>query len=143
MSELSKALGNAGAPHRITHDGKTYSFYLVDQVRKNAIEKRFYQQAREAVYVDREHMTPDQYVAELRVVRERYEAGEYAYFGERGARLLQTPKGALALLEIITGETEEALVPLLTARREEVNELLKSVLSESFGDHKPPVKVDG
>jgi hypothetical protein len=144
MSELSMALGNEGEPHRINHGGKTYRFWLVDQVRKNAIEKRFYQQAREGVYVDREHLDPEQYVAELRRVRESYEAGEYAYFGERGSKLLQTPKGALVLLEVITGETEEALIPLLTARATEVNELLKSVLAESFGSHNVPVvKVDG
>lgn len=132
MSELSKALGTAGAPHQIAHDGTTYPFHLLDQKRKNALEKRLYQQAREAVYVDREHMTSEQYVERLDRVREAYEAGEYAFFGARAQKAIQSPKGALLLLEIITDRTEDELLPLLTGRPEEVNLLLRTVLDESF-----------
>jgi hypothetical protein len=144
MSELSQALGNAGEPHRIEHDGKTYRFFLLDQPRKNALEKRLYQQAREAVYIDRDHMTSEQYVERLDGVREAYEAGEYGFFGKRAGKVLQTPKGALMLLEVITGESEDLLIPLLAARPEEVNALLKSVMTESFGAQKAAaVKVNG
>lgn len=137
MSELSTLLGNAAEPHRIVHEGKAFSFHLIDQPRKSAIEKRLYQQAREAVYADRDHMTPEQYVERLDRVREAYEAGEYSFYGERAQKFIQTPKGALALLEVITGESEDALVPLLVARGQEVNSLLKTVMAESFGRRKP------
>lgn len=136
MSELSKVLGTAGAPHQITHEGRTYVFHLLDQARKNALEKRLYQNAREAVYVDREMMSSAEYVERLEKVRELYELGAYGIFGERGAKILQTPKGAILLLETITGETEDDLFPLLTTRAEEVNVLLKTVLNESFS--RPP-----
>ncbi|HEY1191122.1 MAG TPA: hypothetical protein VGE74_26040 [Gemmata sp.] len=132
MSELSAALGTAGPPHQIAHEGRTYSFHLLDAARKNLFEKRLYQRAREAVYVDREHMTPEQYVARLDAVREAYEANEYAFTGARTQKVLQTPKGAMMLIELITGETEEALTPLLMARGPEVNVLVKTVMEESF-----------
>lgn len=125
-------LGNAGEPHRIAHEGKVYTFHLLDQTRRNAVEKRFYQQAREGVYVDREHMSSEEYLKRLDRIREEYESGAYAFFGEKGAKLLQTPKGALLLLCVITGEEEADLLPLLAARKEEVNTLLKTVMEESF-----------
>jgi hypothetical protein len=144
VSELSKALGNSGEPHCIAHEGKVFRFALLDQVRKNALEKRMYQNAREAVYVDREHMEGAQYVERLDGVREAYENGEYAFFGRRASKVLQTPKGALMLLEVITGASEDELVPLLANRAEEVNSLLKTVMEESFGARKAAaVKVDG
>ncbi len=132
MSELSKVLGNAAPPHQIAHEGRTYGFWLLDQARKVAFEKRLYQQAREAVYADREHMTSDEYVKRLEVVREQYEMGEFAFMGDRAMKLLTKPKGALLLLEVLTGETEEDLVPLLLARPEEVNAVVATVMAESL-----------
>jgi hypothetical protein len=143
MSELSKALGNVAPPHQITHDGKAYSFYLLDQTRKNALEKRLYQNAREAVYIDREHMSSDEYLKRLDAVREAYELGEYGFFGERGSKVIQTARGLILLLETITGESEDAVLSLLTARPEEVNTLLKTVMSESFKGVKPTGSANG
>lgn len=143
MSELSKALGTAGVPHQITHEDRTYTFHLLCQVRKNALEKRLYQNAREAVYVDRDHMTSEQYVERLDRVREAYEAGEYSFFGARAAKVLQSPAGVLLLLEIITGESQDDLVPLLTARPEEVNTLVKTVMDESFKQVKKKAAPNG
>lgn len=136
MSELSAALGTAGPPHQIAHDGRTYSFRLIDAAVKNAIEKLLYQRAREAVYVDRDHMTEAQYVERLDKVREAYEGNEYAFTGERCQKALKTPKGVLMLLEAVTGETEEALTRLLMERGPEVNVVLRTVLEESFGKPK-------
>lgn len=133
MSELSAALGTAGPPHQITHDNKTYSFRLLDAAVKNRIEKLLYQRAREAVYVDRDHMSDEQYVTRLDKVREAYEANEYAFTGPRTQKVLQTPKGAMLLLEAITGESEEDLTRLMIARGPEVNLLVKTVMEESFG----------
>ncbi|VTR93206.1 unnamed protein product [Gemmata massiliana] len=132
MSELSKALGATGPEHQIVHEGRAYTFHLLDQTRKNALEKRLYQQAREAVYVDRDHMTEDQYLARLDRVREAYERNEYAFFGARCTEILQTPKGALMLLEVITSESEDDLTPVLSERGPEVNAVLKTVMDESF-----------
>ena len=132
MSELSKALGNTAPPHQITHEGKTYSFFLVDQIRKNALEKRLYQNAREAVYADREYMNSEEYLKRLDAVREAYELGQYGFFGERGGKILQTPRGMLMLLEVLTGENEDAVIELMTARPEEVNTVIRTIMSESF-----------
>ncbi len=143
MSELSKALGNAAPPHQIVHEGRTYSFALLDQVRKNALEKRFYQDAREAVYVDRDHMSGDQYVERLDKVREAYQLGEYGFFGERGGKILQTARGMLLLLQTLTGEGEDAVVALLTARPEEVNSVVRTVMAESFKGAKPAAAPNG
>lgn len=143
MSELSKALGAAGKPHQIVHEGRTFTFHLLDQVRKNSIEKRLYQNAREAVYVDRDFMTSEQYVERLDKVREAYEAGEYGFFGERAQKVLQGPNGVLMLLETITDETQEDLIPLMAARSEEVNAVVKTVLNESFKQVKPKAVPNG
>ncbi len=132
MSELSKVLGNAAPPHQIAHGGKTYSFWLLDQPRRVAFEKRLYQTAREAVYADREHMTSEEYVGRLEKVREQYEMGEFAFMGERAMRLLKTPKGAMLLLEVLTGESESDLMNLLVARPEEVNAVVATVMAESL-----------
>lgn len=143
MSELSKALGNAAPPHQVVHDGRTYSFALLDQIHKNAIEKRLYQNAREAVYVDREHMDSEQYVLRLDKIRDAYELGEYGFFGERGGKILQTARGLVLLLETLTGEREDAILTLLAARPEEVNAVIKSVMAESFKGVKPAVAPNG
>lgn len=132
MSELSAALGNAAPPHQILHEGVVYSFYLLDGARKSEFEKRLYQRAREGVYIDRDHMSEDQYLKRLDWVRKRYEDGDYAMTGERGQEVLQTPSGGILLLEIISGETEDSLTPLFLARGPEVQTLLKTVMEESF-----------
>lgn len=132
MSELSAALGNSGPPHEIVHEGRTYQFFLLDAGRKNLIEKRLYQRAREAVYADRDHMSEEQYLARLDKVRESYEANEYAFTGARTQQILQTPKGVTFLLEVITGLPEDDLTPLLLARGPEVTTVLKTVIDESF-----------
>ena len=140
MSELSAALGAAAPPHQIAHEGRVYLFHLLTAARKNALEKRLYQRAREAVYVDRDHMSEGQYIARLDDVRDAYENNEYAFTGPRTQKVLQTPKGAMMLLEVVTDETEEDLTPLLIARGPEVNALLKTVMEESF--RKPRSKPD-
>lgn len=132
MSELSKLLGTAAPPHQINHEGRVFTFHLLDQPRKSALEKRLYQQAREAVYVDRDHMTSEEYLLRLDKVREAYEANEYSWYGPRSQKSLSTAKGAMMLLETITGETEDDLTPLLLARAEEVKTLITTVLNESF-----------
>lgn len=132
MSELSAALGNAAPPHQILHEGRAYSFYLLDGGRRSEFEKRLYQRAREGVYTDRDHMSEDQYLKRLDAVREQYENNEYAMTGERGQKALQTPSGAMLLLEIITGESQADLTPLLLMRGPEVTTLIKTVMDESF-----------
>lgn len=139
MSELSQLLGTAAPPHQIVHEGRTYTFHLVDQKRKSALEKRFYENAREGVYVDRAHMSEEMYVKRLDAVRENYELNKYAIFGEIGSKILQTTGGAMRLLEVITGETEDDLIPLLTERSAEVNALVKTVMNESFKKGKAKV----
>lgn len=141
MSELSAALGSAGPPHEIVHEGRTYRFFLLDADRKNLLEKRLYQRARQSVYVDRDHLTDEQYLAALDRVRDRYENNEYAFTGVRTQKILQTPEGALLLLEVVTGETAADLTPLLVARRPEVETVLKTVMEESF--KKPRKVADG
>lgn len=136
MSELSAALGTAGPPHQIVHEGRAYTFSLVTQKVKNGVEKRLYQNARDAVYADRDHITSEQYMAALSAVRDRYEANEYKFTGDRAQKVLQTPDGALMLLELLTGETQETLMPLLIARPEEVKVLVKTIMEESF--KRPP-----
>jgi hypothetical protein len=137
VSELSRLLGTAGPPHQLNHEGRVFTFHLLTQDRKNAFEKRLYQTAREGVYVDREHMTSDEYLKRLDEVRERYELGEYGLFGRRGAKVLETPAGAMLLLEILTGESQDDLAPLLAARAEEVKVLVKTVMTESFRKVRP------
>lgn len=139
MSELSKLLGTSSPPHQIAHDGRTYTFHLLTATRRNALEKRFYQNAREAVYVDREFMSEKMYMDRLDGVRKDYELNKYGFFGEIGAEILKTPAGALRLLEVITDETEDDLMPLLTARAAEVNALVKTVMNESFKQVKPKI----
>lgn len=132
MSELSAALGTAGAPHQITHEGKTYSFRLIDQGCKDRLQKHLWQRAREAVYADRDHMTEQQYIERLKEVAQRWEDNEYAFTGERAQRQLKTPSGMMLLLTMISGETEESLAPLFLARGPEVHLLLNAVMEESF-----------
>lgn len=136
MSELSKALGTAGEPHRIVHEGKTYPFHLLCQKRKDAIEKRLYQIARQMVYEEKDLLKEDEYQAELVRVREAYQNREFSFFAPRAAKMLVQPEGALALLEVVTGESRESVVALMTARKDEVAQLLKTVMDESFPDVK-------
>ncbi len=133
MSELSAALGTAGPPHQIVHEGRTYSFRLIDAGCKNAIEKLLDRRAREAVYVDRDWMTEDQYIARLKEVAEAYGNYEYAFTSDRTQKVLQTTQGVMLLLETITGESEDDLTRLMMARGPEVNLLIKTVMEESFG----------
>lgn len=143
MSELSRLLGTAAPPHQICHEGRVFTFGLIDQARKSEFEKRLYQQAREGVYVDREHMTSEEYLRRLDGVRKAYELGEYGVLGSIGQEVLGRPKGSMLLLQIITGESEDDLLPLLQARGEEVNQLVKVVLDESFRRVRPKSEKSG
>ena len=77
-------------------------------------------------------MSEEQYLKRLDAVSEKYQLGEYAFTGEYAQKVLKTSKGGMLLLELITGETEDALAPLLIARGPEVNALLRTVMEESF-----------
>lgn len=133
MSELSQLLGAAGEPHAIEHAGKAFRFHPLDQKRKNALEKKLYQNARKLVVAEREDLTSDEYVKRLQMLADAYEAGEFGFAAERAQKVLQTPRGVMLLLEAITDEPEESLLPLIAARGAEVNSVLKVVLAESFG----------
>lgn len=131
MSDLSAVLGNAGAPHQITHGDRTYTFSFITQRVKSAIEKRLYARAREQVYLDGGLLTPDERAAELEKARAKYERNGFSFYSEAFVQSLDTPKGCLLLLEVLTGETEEDVMTLLANRPEEVKSVLRVVVQES------------
>lgn len=132
MTDLPKLLGNAGEPHAITHNGKTFKFRLIDQKAKDAVAKRLYQQARDAVYADKDRLTPDEYAAVLDRVYDRYSRGEFGFLTERTLGILKTPAGVLLLLSVLSGESDEDLAKLLDERGAEAQAVIKTILAESF-----------
>jgi hypothetical protein len=137
MSELSQLLGDAAEPHKIEHDGKVFAFRLLTGKRRNELEKRLYQNARQLAFAEREDMTSEEYATRLQLLADAYEAGEFGFTGTRGQKVMQTQRGVMLLLEVITGETEDSLLALIAARGAEVNAVLKAVMTESI----PGLKV--
>jgi hypothetical protein len=134
MSDLSRSLGNSGGTHDIVHNDKVFKFRLVDQEAKSVLEKRMYKKARDAVVMDREVTSPAEFMERLDKLGERYQEGEFAFEGERGQKLLQTPAGILMFLSVLCGESENELINLLSSKSAEVQAVLKVILHESYPD---------
>lgn len=142
MSVLSQALGDAGTPHAITHDGVPYEFVPYGQGMKDAFEKELYRRYREAVprWLDTVGVPAGQREAaaeaKFKELERQFMAGGFVIESEAGAAFLGRAEGRAFLLQQIVrrppGCPEDAYVAFLKAREAEVAALIDQVMRESL-----------
>lgn len=138
MSELSKALGDTAPKHTIEANGKTYEVGLITQAVKVGYEKRLYQHAKDAVTALRRDMDSEEYVGMLTKLTDAYEEGQFALEGQRGMKAIQSAKGSLILVSLLTGADEIEVMNAVSAKPQEFATVIDTVIKESF----PGAKVE-
>lgn len=132
MSELSQALGNAGAKHRLDNRGKVYEFSLVTQKLKDAFQKRYFEHEKRALAEMRDLYPAPDYLAEVKGLHDRYKRGELNLLSRDGMAWVQTEAGAMTLVSLLAGCDENEALGLVADRGEEVQSLIRLIFFESF-----------
>lgn len=132
MGVTSEILGNAGAPYRLEFDGRTYNVRLIDQVVKDGWEKRFFERDAKKLEILRPVIGEEEYQSRKHGMEADLMEGGYELLSPEGLKFAQTIPGVQLLLSLLVGCTQDELVPLVAAKKEEVLDLLSRVLRESF-----------
>lgn len=134
MSELSKILGNAGAPLEVEANGKTYRIGKIDQESKTAYENALYTKAKAGIAELRDVMDKADYLDMLKELTAKRLKGEFALQGEQGKAVLVSPNGAgaILMLSILMGCNEMEVVQAMAVKEEELTDAFQIALRESF-----------
>lgn len=130
-------LGNSGPGHVIEHDGVAYRIGLIDQKAKAEFEESLFRRAVKAAEILARCKPAGWLEKTLAECNDAFMAGEFGLLTERGLKVLQTPGGVQLLLSILTGRDVVELVPVITAKKDQVKALIHLVIRESF----PGVKI--
>lgn len=137
MASVNHALGAAGEPPFIEHDGKTYRFQRLTQRAQGRFEEWAKREQWKAI------SSAPNYQAAASALGDRIAAGEFDWgeAGLIGLLIAKTGKGILGLLHILATEldpkvTEDEVKALIIARPDETFRVLKEVYPEVF-DAKP------
>lgn len=130
MSELSRSVG--GPPFVLNVQGKSYGIGLITQDVKAAYEKELFRKAREAVAALRQDLPAEVYKEMMLELAETFEQGKFAMEGERGQKMLGTPRGSLLVLSLLMGTDEAEVARVLMADEPQVMSVFQAVLRESF-----------
>lgn len=133
MSERAAMVGDAGSPHRIVHNGKTYTVKrVVTEEVMDAVEMKLYDRAKQALYGQRDMMPEATYERKLDELRALFVKGEYAFESDATAMFLKTKPGVLLLLECMMDASTADILVLMAERGVELHGVLKDVLALSF-----------
>lgn len=142
MSERADLHGKSGPGHVIEHNGKTYTLpHAFDVNDLLAFEDKLYQRANKTLSAQRDAMLPDDYRAELKAIREKYEAGGFGFESPETEAVLKTTRGALLFLNHILNVPDEELFDLLAHKSAELMEAVEAITRATFPD--PPKQQGG
>jgi hypothetical protein len=139
MSMLSADAGNAAPGHRISHGGIDYEFRHFGAVELARYERERYRAERDKLRELKDDYTPEQYVERLDALRERFERHEFDFLADMAA--LELPGGVpgksihenvLLVMRVMNGRTDEENWRLLLAQPEEVGQIMRLVIEDSF-----------
>lgn len=135
MSERMDLHGKNAPPHVIEHGGRRYVIpHALDVGDLLAIEQELYQRAIGSLALQKSAMDPEDYRAELKALREKYDAGEFGFEQEGTQAVLKTRKGAMLFLAHVLKASEAELIPLLMDKGDELLSVLESVTKATFPD---------
>lgn len=132
MGVTSEILGNAGVPHQIEHNGKTYTLSLIDQRVQGAFEKRLFEKAKTAEIAFGDCVTPEQLDARLNKLRDSYLAGDFSMISPRGLTFMKSMAGIVFMASLLIGCDEREVMGLMLAKTDELKRLIRLIISESF-----------
>lgn len=122
-------LNNPRALQSIRHEGRTYTFRLLDQDGMTEWEAWLIGRARRAICAIYQGEEQARHLADLH--REAM-AGVYDFTGELSRQALATPGGCFQLASILCDCDRSQVLALVMARREECLALLHLALAQSF-----------
>ena len=144
MGVDSSAVGNFAAPHKIEHEGVTYTISLIDQNAKAEWERRLFARAVQVADIIATSKGEAWKEGKLVELNDEFMGGEFALLGEKSLKLLQTPGGIQLIMSILTGRDILELAPLVMERNKELQAMLHLVIRESFPGLKiPPPSTNG
>jgi hypothetical protein len=127
VSSVSAILGAEAAPRTFDHAGKRYTLRAWDQQLKTAWERWLEGCAWESLV----GLSPAAQKIAADTVGRNVSAQEYRYYGDTSHRAMQTPSGAMYLVVLIFGCTDEEAWTLASQRAQEVGTLVKVTLEEA------------
>lgn len=131
MNATSSDAGNHAPPHAIVLDGERYEFRHFGLPQLAEYERERYRQERDKLRELRDDYPAEEYVKRLDALRERYERHDFAFESE-GAEDRRKPQLLLLVLRIMTGRPDGEAWRLFCKAPEEVGELMRLVIEESF-----------
>ena len=138
MSANTEILGNHGASHLLSCNGRTYLARCLDRKMKTAFEKHLFKRARDMAAALKEEGDMDEakYEKHLLGLNDKYLAGDYSIMSKNGMAHLNSASGQLFLASLIFGVEEDEMLNVLVAKPTETSSLIKLVLTESMPDLK-------
>lgn len=138
MATLAELLGNFAPPHKLTHDGKVYHFAHFDMSVRAALEKAYFQRARETLSLIKTDLGDEEYARCLDRVVAEFRRGTYAFPGGESREFYFSVAGMPELLtHVVTLEDGKPLTlgeatDLYDDATVEVTQLAMVVFLDSF-----------
>lgn len=121
-----------GGKHTFEHNGRRYEVSLITQAVKIKFEQALFARAKAAAREIKDLMDAPGYAAHLKALNDSYISGDYCLESEGGLAFLRSTTGSLTVIGLIFNVDETEALTLLQEREEDVVNLLRLVLCESF-----------
>ena len=123
-----------GVPRQLIHDGTSYPVNLIGKKEKAEFERAFAARALERLKKNKQAYTRKEYLAELRILGEREDRGEFAFLSAAGlSTILTTTWGQETLLRLLMPACPRDIVgKILEEQSEEITWLIQRIMQESF-----------
>jgi len=123
-----------GVPRELIHEGTSYSVNLIGKREKAEFERAFAARALDRLTRNKSRYTRKEYIAELRILGEREDRGEFAFLSQAGlATVLTTSWGQETIIRLLMPECpKEVLGKILDEQSEEITWLIQRIMQESF-----------
>jgi hypothetical protein len=123
-----------GVSRELIHEGIPYPVNLIGKKEKAEFERAFAARALERLTRNKARYTRKEFIAELRVLGEREDKGEFAFLSQPGlATVLTTTWGQETLIRLLMPTCpKEILTQILQEQSEEITWLLQRIMQESF-----------
>src|SRR5262245_3453643 len=118
-----------GVPRQLIHEGTSYPVNLIGKKEKAEFERAFAARALERLKKNKMNYSRREYLAELRILGEREDRGEFAFLSQSGlATILTTTWGQETLLRLLMPTCpKDVLTRILDEQSEEITWLIQRI----------------
>jgi hypothetical protein len=138
MTSVSAALGSAGAPIVLRHEGRLYSCRPMDFGVMSEFERALQDRARADVLALRPHLSASEWAEHYRVHQDACVSGRYSFVGEFAQQVLATQAGMLLVGRLLFGLSEAEFLSLAIAQPAEVEAAVSQAVREGMPAPKAP-----